>query len=144
MKPASGSSPASIQTLAERQQRFRDLIIESGPLQTRQREIGVEQIQLGFEINLEIAKRAFPNAAVIEAGPVSQGSVLPEGMVHSPHDIPRMQNADPHLIHWCLATLVPVDAGQAAETICQYLIDAKVEPTHIRTQRGALRVLLVR
>ncbi len=134
------------ETLEQKQARFRDLIAEASPLQTRQREIGVEQIQLGFEINLLIAQIFFPKATTLEAGPTTQGNILPDGMVHSAHDIPRMPLPDQTNPKWCLASLVPVDAGNAAMTICDYLCKSKINvlPSEIHIQRGALRVLLVR
>lgn len=126
------------------QERFRELIDEITPFETRRREIGAEQIQLAFEINLEIAQRRFPLARVSDAGPTPPGEVLPADCVASPHDIPRKTVESPWQLRWALATLAPCDDGRSAETICQYLIDAKVEPNEILIQRAALRVLLVR
>ena len=144
MKIPSPSKDITLQSLARQQERFRELIDEITPFETRRREIGAEQIQLAFEINLEIAQRRFPLARVSDAGPTPPGEVLPADCVASPHDIPRKSIQNPWPWRWIVSTLSPCDDGRAAETICQYLIDAKVEPSEILIQRGALRVLLVR
>lgn len=141
MKPASASS--SDTPLEQRRQTFRDLVNEGAPLTRRAQEIGIQQCQMAFEINLEIAQRRFPLAKVSDAAATIAGEVLPQNCIASPHDIPRKTHPT-QPFQWVLATLVPIDDGRSAETICQYLIDAKVEPSEILIQRHALRVLLVR
>lgn len=129
--------------LSENQAAFRAMIDEATPLQKRVRELGVEQIRLGYEINLAIAREAFPKAVVKEAAQTMQGEILPVNLVASPHDVPRRAQGSP-VPRWCLATLVPVDSGTAARAICEYLRDAGVEPSEIHLQAMIFRVLLVR
>jgi len=140
MKPASASS--SDTPLEQKRQTFRDLTAESEPLTKRLHEIGVEQFGLAFEINLEIAVRAFPRAKVTAVNELTR-EMIPKDCVLSPHDIPRSQTAakDPR---WILSVLIPTDDGRAAETICEYLKLASTEPSEIMAHKGAFRVLLVR
>jgi hypothetical protein len=128
--------------LSEKQTAFRAMIVEAQPLQQRVRELGVEQIRLGYEINLAIAKEAFPNAIVKDAAQTMEGELLPSNCIASPHDLPPIDLAIPK--RWVLATIAPRDAGRSAMVICDYLKAAGVEPSEIHLQSAMFRVLLVR
>lgn len=130
--------------LSEKQAAFRAMIAEASPLQGRVRELGLEQIKLGYEINLLIAREEFPTALVRDAAQTMQGDLLPSDCVASPHDIPSHSTAPGQKWKWAMASLTPRDAGHAARTICEYLKVAGVEPSEIHLQATMFRVLLVR
>jgi len=135
-------TPTSQPSLDTLQEAFRELVAKSQPLERERRELGLAQIQASFEINRIIVCEAFPNVPITEAPDTLKDSLLPQGYVASPHDIPRGQHGPD--VKWAMATLVPIDDGRSAQVICQYLKDTGTEPSAIVIQRVMLRILLVR